>query len=113
VKTIGDLLAADPDELSASIHPHATSADIDTWQDEARLCCEVNGLAPAESQLLVACGVTGPEDLAALSPVELWELVVPVAESPDGRRLLHGGPAPDLDAVTRWIDAARRPRRAA
>ncbi|MGC1273282.1 MAG: DUF4332 domain-containing protein [Planctomycetaceae bacterium] len=113
VSTIGELLAADAEALAASLHPHATATDIATWQDEARLCCDVGVLTPSESQLLVACGVTGPEDLAALSPVELWELVVPVAESPDGRRLLQGNPAPDIDTVTRWIDAAKRPRQAA
>ncbi|HEX6987741.1 MAG TPA: DUF4332 domain-containing protein [Planctomycetaceae bacterium] len=113
VATVGDLLRTDAEQLSAALHPHATAADVATWQDEARLCCGVASLSPAEAQLLVACGVTGPDDLAALSPIELWELVVPVAESPDGRRLLRGGPAPDLDAVTRWIDAAKRPRKAA
>lgn len=113
IGTIGELLAAEAEELAASMHPHATATDIATWQDEARLCCDVGALTPSESQLLVACGVTGPEDLAALSPVELWELVVPVAESPDGRRLLRGDPAPDIDTVTRWIDAAKRPRQAA
>jgi hypothetical protein len=113
VRTTADLLAADPDALAAALHPQATPADVSDWQDQARLCAEVPALAPAEAQLLVACGVTGPRDLAALSPVELWELVVPVAESPDGRRLLRGAAPPDLDAVTRWIDAAKRHRQAA
>lgn len=113
VRTIGDLLDSDPETLAASLHPHATAADVATWRDEARLCCEVGIISPHESQLLIACGVTGPEDLAALSPVELWELVVPVAESPDGRRLLRGGSPPDLDTVTRWIDAAKQFRAAA
>jgi hypothetical protein len=111
--TLGDLIAADADDLASRLHPLASAADVTTWQDEAALCCDVPDLAPAEARLLIACGVTGPRDLAALSPIELWELVVPVAESPDGRRLLGSGTAPDLDAVTRWIEAARRPRAAA
>lgn len=113
IKTIGDLLAAGSDDLASALHPHATPADVTSWQDQARLACAIPSLTPAETQLLVACGVTGPEDLAALSPVELWELVVPVAESPDGRRLLRGEPPPDLEAVTQWIDAAKRLRKAA
>ena len=52
--------------------------------------------------------MSGSEDLAALSPIELWELVIPVAESPDGRRVLKGQKAPSLDVVTGWIDAAKK-----
>lgn len=113
IVTVADLLATDPEDLASALHPAASATDVAGWQDQARLSCAVVSLTPAEAQLLVACGVTGPEDLAALSPVELWELVVPVAESPDGRRLLRGGVPPDLNAVTRWIDAAKRPRKAA
>ncbi|MBA3313605.1 MAG: DUF4332 domain-containing protein [Planctomycetota bacterium] len=108
VTTIGHLLDANAEDLAACLHPDATAADVAGWQDEARLCCEISSLSPAEAQLLAACGVTGSEDLAALSPVELWELVIPVAESPDGRRVLRGQPAPGLDAVTQWIDAAKK-----
>jgi hypothetical protein len=108
VTTVEDLLKANADDLAACLHPDATAADVSEWQDEARLCCEVTILSPAEAQLLAACGVSGSEDLAALSPVELWELVIPVAESPDGKRVLKGRPAPGLDTVTGWIDAAKK-----
>jgi hypothetical protein len=108
VTTIGQLLDATADDLAACLHPEATAGDIAGWQDEARLCCEISSLSPAEAQLLAACGVTGSEDLAALSPVELWELVIPVAESPDGRRVLRGQAAPGLETVTGWIDAAKK-----
>lgn len=113
IETVGNLLSVEPDEIASDLGAAATALDVAAWQDEARLCCELHGLDPVEAQLLVACGVTGAADLAALEPVELWELVAPVAESPDGRRLLRGDPPPDLDAVTRWIDAANRARRAA
>lgn len=108
VTTVDDLLKTNADDLAACLHPDATAADVAEWQDEARLCCEIASLSLAEAQLLAACGVSGSEDLAALSPIELWELVIPVAESPDGRRVLKGRPAPSLDVVTGWIDAAKK-----
>ena len=107
VGTVRQLLAANPEELAAKLSPHATSADVLEWRDEAALCQEIPLLLPVEAQLLVACGVTGRNDLAALAPVELWELVIPVAESPDGARILGEAPIPNLDAVTEWIQAAR------
>ena len=72
VTTVEELLATSADDLAACLHPEATAADVAEWQDEARLCCEVTTLTPAEAQLLAACGVSGSHDLAALSPVELW-----------------------------------------
>lgn len=113
IETIRQLLDADAEDIASNLGANATASDVVAWQDEARLCCELRGLAPAEAQLLVACGVTGAEDLAALEPVELWELVSPVAESPDGRRLLQGDPPPDINTVTRWIEAANRLNQAA
>lgn len=109
VHTVRDLLNASLDELAARLAPHATRADLSVWCDEASLSCEIPLLMPVESQLLVACGVTGRRDLAALSPVELWEMVIPVAESPDGARILRDSPIPNLDAVSEWIQAAQLP----
>jgi hypothetical protein len=108
VTTVEELLKTNADDLAACLHPDATAADVAEWQDEARLCCEIASLSLAEAQLLAACGVSDSSDLAALSPIELWELVIPVAESPDGRRVLKGQKAPSLDVVTGWIDAAKK-----
>jgi len=108
VTTVEDLLKTNAEDLAACLHPDATATDVAEWQDEARLCCEIETLSLAEAQLLAACGVSGSVDLAALSPIELWELVVPVAESPDGRRVLKGQKPPSLDVVTDWIDAAKK-----
>lgn len=107
IHSVRDLLAANPDDLAESLAPRATAADLADWRNEATLCHDIPMLSPAEAQLLVACGVSGRSDLASFSPVELWELMIPVAESPDGSRILAGGPSPGLDSVTEWIDAAR------
>lgn len=109
VHSVRDLLDSSLEELAAKLAPRATRADLSVWCDEASLSCEIPLLMPVESQLLVACGVTGRRDLAVLSPVELWELVIPVAESPDGARILRDSPIPNLDTVSEWIQAAQLP----
>ena len=113
IKTVSQLLTADPARVAAAAGGSVSAADAGEWQQQARLCCEVPGLAGHDAQLLVGCGVTAPADLVQFSPIELWELVIPVAESPDGRRILRDSKPPDLDEVTRWIAAAQSVSQAA
>lgn len=107
VCSVRDFVAANPSDLAALLSNRVTAGDIADWQNEAALCHDIPLLSPTEAQLLVACGVTGRADLATFSPVDLWELVIPVAESPDGIRILGKVPSPGLDCVSEWIDAAR------
>src|SRR5690606_7840362 len=54
VERVGELLAADPEDVASSLHPDATTADVAAWQDEARLRLEIGKLGPTEARLLVA-----------------------------------------------------------
>ena len=112
VITVGDLLDADPEALAKKINQkHITADTIRHWQQESSLNCRVPELYNHDAQILVASGVTEPEELAACEPAELLELVTPWVKSPEGQRILRQQKPPDLAEVTQWIEWARSARR--
>jgi hypothetical protein len=109
---VGDLLAADAEALATALRQkHITADSIRTWQQESSLNCRVPGLQNHDAQILVASGITDPEELAASSPAELLEKVLPFVNSPEGQRLLRQQQPPDLAEVTQWIEWAGSARR--
>lgn len=111
IKTVGELLAAHPDKLAAKLDvAHIVPDVIRQWQAEATMCCRVAGLRGHDAQILVACGIDQPAELAEIEADELLELIQPFVESPDGQRVLRGSAPPDEDEVTAWIAAAQQAR---
>lgn len=113
IKTVGDLLTADPQSLLKKVGQRFLDAGtIRQWQLQAELQCRVPGLAGQSVQLLVSAGVESAEDLATSDAETLLELVTTLAESSAGQRILREEQPPTLADVERWIDAAQ-PRAAA
>lgn len=111
LRTVKDLFEADPDDLAARLkHKHTTADIIRSWQAAARLVCRVPGLNGHDAQLLVACGLTEPEEIVSFGPAELQELIAPLAASPEGKQILRGSRPPDVAEVSRWIEWARASR---
>lgn len=111
VRTVEDLLSIPADRLSEKLsHRRMTPAVIQQWQDQARLICQVPELRGHDAQILVACGITTPEALAARKPAELFAIVDPFAGSREGERILRNGHRPDLAEVTDWIQWAANAR---
>ena len=112
VITVGDLLDANPEALAKKINQKQITAEtIRHWQKESSLNCRVPELHNLGAKILVASGITEPEELAACSPEELLELVAPWVKSPEGQRTLRQQKPPDLAEVTQWIELARSARR--
>ncbi len=72
--------------------------------------CQVPELRGHDTQLLVACGITQPDDLCRRNPAELLAIVGPFAESKEGERILRNARKPDLEEVTNWISWAQHAR---
>lgn len=109
VMTVSDLVHRDATEIVQRLHGQRIAVEtVRSWQQQAVLVCQVPDLRERDSQLLVACGITAPEQLAARTPAELLSLVGPFITSQPGRRLLRTDPAPGLDDVAGWIERARR-----
>lgn len=111
VKTVADLLAVSPESAARRIgHARITAQTIREWQAQASLVCTVPELRSHESQILVACGVTTADQLAACRPDELFQLVEPFTLSREGQALLREARRPDRKEVADWIACARHAR---
>ena len=108
IKTVRDLIKADPTALSVLIGArHLTPELISGWQDQARLVCTLPGLAGTHAQLLVGAGYASAQAIAAADPEKLCADVINFALTTTGQRLLRQAEMPDLDKVKSWQDAAR------
>ncbi|MCA9132930.1 MAG: DUF4332 domain-containing protein, partial [Planctomycetales bacterium] len=104
IHTVEQLLAANAESLADNLNLRRLSADqIRGWQDQARLVCRIPNLRGHDAQLLVACDLTSPEELAAMDPESVLAEVLVIAESSLGERILRGGRQPDLEEVSDWI----------
>ncbi|MFM7073799.1 MAG: DUF4332 domain-containing protein [Planctomycetota bacterium] len=111
VKTVGELLRADPAKLAARMGGKQFSAEmVERWQQQAELMCRVPELRGHDAQILVASGVTDPKDLASVDPASLFEMIEPFLATREAEEILRGGSRPDLDEVADWIDWAQHAR---
>lgn len=111
IRTVVDLLRADSDEVANQLGQRRIKGDtIRQWQAQAMLACRVPKLRGHDAQILVACGITEPEQLAKLDAQELWSKVGPFVNSNEGRRMIRAGKTPDMAEVTQWVEWARHAR---
>ena len=111
VRTIEDLLSMAPDRLAEKLnHRRITSSVIQQWQAQSRLMCQIPELRGHDAQILVACRVTTPENLASQKPAELFAIVEPFSRTKEGERIIRNGRKPDLAEVTEWIQWAANAR---
>lgn len=107
VRTVDDLLQTSADRLAGLLnHRRITTSVISQWQAQSRLMCQVPELRGHDVQILVACGITEPEDLANRKPHELMEIVAPFVMTREGERIIRNGRKPDISEVSDWIQWA-------
>lgn len=111
VRTIEDLLSMAPDRLAEKLnHRRITPSVIQQWQAQSRLMCQIPELRGHDAQILVACRITTPENLATQKPDELFAIVEPFSRTKEGERIIRNGRKPDLAEVTEWIQWAANAR---
>lgn len=109
VYTVANFLHADPARLAERMHGRGLSvSDVRRWQGQARLMCGVRKLRSYDAKILVACGVTSPEQLADIRPHELSEMVEAFVATPEGSRLVRSGSDFEITRITRWIRSIGR-----
>ena len=109
--TVDDLLNANSTSVAERLNNRRiTPETIEQWQAQARLVCQVPELRGHDAQILVACGVTEPEQLSTKRRVDLFGIVGPFADTTEGERIVRGGRKPDLEEVTDWIRFAQQAR---
>ncbi|TWT67628.1 hypothetical protein Pla123a_41840 [Posidoniimonas polymericola] len=111
VRTVADLIAADPELLAEKLDSSRIDAEtLVAWQHQAQLVCRIPQLRGHDAQILVECGFTRPEEVASMKPAELFGFVEPFCGTAEAERIIRGGKAPDLAEVTDWINWSRQCR---
>ncbi len=111
VITVADFLRQTAESMSTRLKYKRLSADLlRTWQHQTRLVCRIPNLRGHDAQLLVACGVTEPGELAAMAPEALFDVVGPFSDTKEGLKIIRSGKKPDLAEVTDWINWAEHTR---
>jgi hypothetical protein len=109
IYTIANFLHADPIRLAEQLHElDVSSSQLRCWQGQARLMCGVRKLRSYDAKILVACGVTSPEQLADIRPHELSEMVEAFVATPEGSRIVRSGSDFEISRITRWIRSVGR-----
>ena len=111
IVTVKDLLEADSEAAAGELnHRRIKPKTIREWQAQAVMVCRIPELRGHDAQILVACDVTSPEELAEYHPNDLFAKVAPFVETSEGERIIRNGKKPDLEEVTFWIDCAKKSR---
>ncbi|MEZ6150724.1 MAG: DUF4332 domain-containing protein [Pirellulaceae bacterium] len=109
--TVDQLLAANAESLTDKLNLRRVDATtVRAWQEQARLVCRIPNMRGHDAQLLVACDLTSPEELATMQAASVLAQVLVVAESSEGQRILRGSKQPDLAEVKDWIEWASQCR---
>jgi predicted flap endonuclease-1-like 5' DNA nuclease len=111
IRTVADFLDADIDALAKKLNQKQMAADVlMEWQQQAALMIRVPELRGHDVQILVACGITEPEDLLSIEPENMLDLTDTFCMSPEGERVLRDSKPPDLEEIQEWVVAAAQAR---
>ena len=111
VVTVDEFLRMKPAEIADKLSDGRITAErIADWQAQSKLACRVPQLRGHDAQILVACGISDPAQLSAMTADELWQRVAPFTKSAEGKRIIRGGKTPDLAEVSDWIEWSKEAR---
>ncbi len=109
--TVSELVETDPGWIANELsNKRIKEANVEQWQYQAMLVCQVPNLRGHDSQILVACGILDAEQLADMDPAVLFGIVGPFSKTKEGQKWLRGAKVPDLAEVTDWVSWAQEMR---
>jgi energy-coupling factor transporter ATP-binding protein EcfA2 len=111
IRTVADLLNADAESTAEELNNrHITASLISAWQHQARLVCCIPELRGYGAQILVACGLTDPRQIAEANVQQLQRQVHSFCRTKPGKRILRNGNPPGRDKVAQWVAHAAHMR---
>lgn len=103
IHTVEQLVDANPDDATDQLDANWISFEVfNDWQQQSVLMCRVPGLRGHDAQLLVAVGITRPEELRDTDADELLARVLEFAATEQGERITRSSSLPDIAEVRRW-----------
>lgn len=117
IRSVAELLAADPNDLATRLAATPAGGRIDavtvaTWQQQARMVSTIPGMRGTHTFLFIGAGYGTIEAIADAPADRLCADVLAYAATAEGQKLLRDMPAPDMERIKAWAEAARE-RRAA
>jgi len=111
IHTVSDLVNRTAIDIANQLdRKRITTETVEQWQKQAILVCRIPMLRGHDAQVLVACDITEPEQVANSSASDLYAIVGPFANSKEGQRLLRSAKTPDLEECGDWINFAQNSR---
>lgn len=111
VFTIAEFLKQTAESMAAKLNYKRMSVDVvRSWQQQARLVCRIPNLRGHDAQLLVACEIIEPEEIASMQPQSLFRVIEPFSDTKEGLKIIRSGKKPDLAEITDWIAWAQHTR---
>ncbi|MCA9024804.1 MAG: DUF4332 domain-containing protein [Planctomycetaceae bacterium] len=109
IRTVEELIELPADQEVVPLKTlQISESRLRDWQAEAILLCCVPDLTGQDAQLLVACGVRTPQQLAQIDVDQLVHRLSRLPQDQWGRHRREGWPS--RDAVQRWIHNGRHAR---
>lgn len=111
INSIEQLLLVDPEELSSDLSSRGfTTQQIDRWQAQAWLMICIPELRSQDARVLVACGLTEPEQLVDTNVQVILDRIKQYLGSSDGRRAGVSVTQYDLILIDDWKRSLERNR---
>lgn len=108
IKTIGDLLDADPAAVTAMLAQKWVTRDtVADWQTMAQLSIDVGAVGEQDAQILFGAGIKDKAALAGADARALQDQVAAFIASDEGKKLMRGNGGPKPEKVQGWIEAAK------
>lgn len=108
IKTIGDLLDADPAAVTAMMaQKWVTRETVQDWQTMAQLSIDVGAVGEQDAQILFGAGIKDKAALAGADARALQDQVAAFIASDEGKKLMRGNGGPKPEKVEGWIEAAK------
>ena len=103
IHTVEQLVDANVDDATDQLDQGWISMDVfQRWQEQSVLMCRVPGLRGHDAQLLVAIGITRPEELRDADPEELLQAILDFAATREGERIIRESHPPNMTEIHRW-----------
>jgi hypothetical protein len=108
IKTIGDLIDADPQAIAAMLAQRWCNAQtVIDWQAMAQLAIDVQAVGEQDAQILIACGIRDAAALAGEDARALQDRLEDFLASDAGKRIVRSGHAPKSAKIDAWIAGAK------
>lgn len=103
IHTVEQLVDANADDATDQLDQGWISFNVfAAWQQQSVLMCRVPGLRGHDAQLLVAVGITRPEELRDADAAELLQKILKYAATDEGKRIIRSSDPPNIAEVQRW-----------